>query len=305
MRLSHKVAEPLAVTPNGARHASPGSSGDWQLADSHCHLDAAEFASEPLTAILARAQASRVHQLLTVGLDLPSSRAAVQIAQGHAAVWAAIGVAPNDLDGFDRETVAALAELARDERVVAIGEIGLDYHWRPETRDRQREAFEAQLALAAQLKLPVVIHSREADSDMRPILLEWAAGRPLAQPPYGMLHCFSGGPELAQEYAAHGFLISLSGVVTFPRAHLAKAVASSLELDHLLLETDAPYLAPQAHRGRRNEPAFLLESAQQVAQLRGISVAQVANATFANFARLLRLPLVTPEARERPGKETG
>ncbi len=261
---------------------------DWMLVDSHCHLDASDCGAASLEALLARASAARVERVVTVGVDLESSRGAVAIAERHEAVWAAVGVAPNDLDGYDDATLAALEQLAGHPKVVAIGEIGLDYHWHPETAARQKRVFAEQLALAREVGRPVIIHSREAEDDTRALLLPWAASRPLPSPPYGVLHCFSSELALAQEYVHAGFLISISGVVTFPRAHRLHAVARELDLEALALETDAPYLAPQAHRGGRNEPAFLLETARHVAALRGVELPVLARATSDNCRRLFR-----------------
>ncbi len=278
---------------DGFGDRAPGTGGPdsrWVLTDSHCHLGAEEFGAGELQAVLKRAYLAGVGRLVTVGLDVATSRAAVAIAARHAGVWAAVGIAPNDLDGYGPLALAELAELTRQPRVVAIGEIGLDYHWRPETAERQRQAFAAQLALAGQAGLPVIVHSRDADADVQAMLLDWALSKPMARPPYGVLHCYSSDVDRAQVYAEAGFLISLSGVVTYPRAYRTKAVARELDLAALLLETDAPYLAPQAHRGRRNEPAFLVATAACVAELRGTDVGSLACATSSNAERLFRLP---------------
>jgi TatD DNase family protein len=256
--------------------------------DTHCHLDAAQFAGEPTAALLARAAAVGVTRMVTIGTDLATSGAAVVLAERYDDVWATVGVDPNDCADFDEAALARLAALGARERVVAIGEIGLDYYWNRAPRDVQRTAFEAQLALADRLDLPVVIHSRDALDDTETVLLAWAASAPRNGRPLGVMHCYSGDLARAERLVAAGFLISLAGVVTFKNATTTQAVANGLPLDALVLETDAPYLTPHPHRGERNEPAFVRPIAEQVAALRGVGVDAVAAATSANAARLFR-----------------
>jgi len=258
------------------------------LVDTHCHLDAPQLADDGPAAVIARAHAAGVARLVTIGTDLDTSRAAVGLAAAHAAdgVWATVGVDPNDLDAWDASSPAALAELAASERVVAVGEIGLDYHWLRATPEVQRAAFLAQLDVARAAGLPVVIHSRDADQDTAAILLAWSASAPATARPLGVMHCFAGDVGLAQRYVAAGFIISLAGTVTYPRNQRAQDVARWLPRDAYVLETDAPYLAPVPHRGQRNEPAFVAETAAFVAALRGEPLDAVAADTSANAARL-------------------
>ncbi len=260
------------------------------LVDTHCHLDAAQFADEAIADVLARAAAAGVTRVVSIGIDLAHQPAAVAIAAAHAGVWATVGVDPNDCSGFDEVGLSRLAELATNERVVAIGEIGLDYYWNRAPREEQLAAFLAQLGLAAALGLPVVIHSRDAHDDTEAVLAEWAAGQPRARWPLGVLHCYSGDLARAERLVGHGFLVSLAGVVTYKNADSLRAVATGLPLTALVLETDAPYLAPQPHRGQRNEPAYVRPIAQHVADLRGVGLADVAQATTANAARLFGWP---------------
>lgn len=261
------------------------------LVDTHCHLDAAQFSGEATAALLARAAAAGVRRVVSIGTDLATSRAAVAIAAAHDGVWATVGVDPNDCAAFDAPALAALADLAAAEQVVAIGEIGLDYYWKRAPRDVQLAAFQAQLGLAAAKDLPVVIHSREAHDDTEAVLAEWAAGQPANGRPLGVMHCYSGDLSRAERLVDLGFLVSLAGVVTYKNATDLQAVAAELPLDALVLETDAPYLAPHPHRGGRNEPAYVRPIAEHVAALRGVALADVAQATTANAARLFRRPV--------------
>ncbi|MBK6767744.1 MAG: TatD family hydrolase [Ardenticatenales bacterium] len=279
---------------------SPSDAVDLALVDTHCHLDADAFADDPTTAILGRARRAGVTRLVTIGTDLESSARAVRLARHHHEIWATVGIDPNDLpiDGsvMTEAMLAAVESLACAPRVVAIGEIGLDYYWNRTSHEVQRAAFEAQLGLAARVGMPVVIHSRDADADTVGVLSAWAGGDPWGGHgvgdamggvrPLGVLHCFSGDVDLAMRYVALGFLISLSGIVTFKSNAQTHAVARELPLEALVLETDAPYLAPHPHRGRRNEPAYVRLIAEHVAALRGEDVATVARATSANAARL-------------------
>jgi TatD DNase family protein len=260
---------------------------DAVLVDTHCHLDAAQFAGDPVAALVARAAAAGVTRLVTVGTDLITSAAAVRLAESHPNVWATVGVDPNDCADFDAAAGARLAALAASPRVVAVGEIGLDYYWNRAPREVQQAAFRAQLALADELGLPVVIHSRAALDDTEAVLVEWAARRRDGRPA-GVLHCYSGDLARAERLVAAGFLVSLAGVVTYRNAGQTQEVATGLPLGALVLETDAPYLAPHPHRGARNEPANVRPIAEHVAVLRGTDLAVVAAATTANAARLFR-----------------
>ena len=203
--------------------------------DTHCHLDAAAFAGEPVGDILARAAAAGVTRLVTIGTDLATSAAAVGLAEAHPAVWASVGVDPNDCADLDEDGLERLEELAGSERVVAIGEIGLDYYWNRAPAEVQQAAFRAQLALAERLDLPVVIHSRDALDDTEAILAEWVAGRAAAERPPGVMHCYSGDLPRARRLVELGFLISLAGVVTYKNAAATHEVARALPASALVL----------------------------------------------------------------------
>jgi TatD DNase family protein len=253
------------------------------LVDSHCHLDDAQFDADR-EAVIERALAAGVEAMLAVGTGHgpPDLEAGIRLADGHAQMVASVGVQPHDASKARPETYDRLRELAARPKVVAIGEIGLDYHYNFSPPEVQLEVFARQLALARELRLPVIIHTREAWPDTLRLLGE----APLAG---GIMHCFSGGPEEAERSLALGFHISFAGVVTFPKAMPIQAAARMVPLERLLVETDAPYLAPVPHRGKRNEPAFVVETARKVAALRGVTVEEIAAATTENFKRLFGL----------------
>ena len=248
---------------------------DLIIADTHCHLDLAQF-DEDRDAILARATAAGVGLIVNPGIDLAHSRAALALADRYPMVYAAVGVHPNSSATFDEKTLDEVRALAAHPKAVAIGEIGLDYYWKDVPPAQQVQAFEAQLDLAAELGLPVIIHSREANEDVAQTLRSWVAGpnfqqSTLAQRPYaGVLHAFSGDLELAQEAYNWGFVLSLGGPVTFKNAHALHQLVRGLDPLRLMLETDAPYLTPHPHRGTRNEPAYIPLILEQLAELSGM-----------------------------------
>lgn len=253
-----------------------------RLVDSHAHLDFPQFDTDR-EAVVERARKARVVAILNVGTDLASSRAAVALTEAYDFVYAAVGVHPHDAKTLTPALLEELRTLARHPRVVAIGEIGLDYYRDLSPRPVQRRAFADQLALAGELGLPVVIHSREAHEDVLTALRGWCG--------VGVLHSYSAGPERLEEVLALGFSVGLSGPVTFPNAARLRAVAASVPSDRLLVETDCPYLTPAPHRGKRNEPAYVRYVVEAVAQARGEGPEEIARITARNAARLLRIPL--------------
>jgi TatD DNase family protein len=267
------------------RHETDTDRAAVVLVDTHCHLDARQLAGEATAAVLERASDAGVVCVVTIGTDLASSRRAVALAAAHGCVHAAVGVDPNDLDGFGDATLHTLADLAASPRVVAIGEIGLDFHYDHSPRDTQREAFRRQIRLAREVGLPIVVHTREADGETADILEEEGAAEA-----GGVVHCFTGGLDLAHRALGLGFLISFSGIVAFPRAYVIQQVAREVPPDRLLVETDAPFLAPPPHRGKRNEPAFVVDVARKVAALRGTTAEAVGSLAHRNYARLFRRP---------------
>lgn len=251
--------------------------------DSHAHLDDARFDAD-LPAVLERARAAGVERILTIadGTSAEEISRAVKLAEAHSNIWAAVGLHPHEARHATDGLLAALEELARSPRVLAWGEIGLDYHYDHSPREAQREAFRRQLRAARALRLPVIIHCREAWEDCLAILGEELAASGLG----GILHCFSGDAGVARRALDWGFLISFAGNVTFPRAENLRAVAREIPLDHVLVETDCPYLAPQAVRGKRNEPAFVVETAAALGRLLGMSGEEIGARTAENFLRL-------------------
>ncbi len=270
------------------------------LVDSHCHLDLDQFDADR-DAVLARAAAAGLRALINPGIDLAHSRAAIKLAQSIDGVYAAVGIHPTSSSDFTMAHIDALRALAAEEGVVAIGEIGLDFYWRDVPPAIQHEAFEAQLALAAELGLPVIIHSRDANDAVAKVLRKWVAGAhfrgsPLAQRPFaGVLHAFSGDAALAEEAYSWGFVLGLGGPVTFRNAHALHALAQELRPDRLMLETDAPYLTPHPHRGKRNEPAYVALVCAALAGLTGLAVDEVAARTTAVASTFYGLPRMSAQ----------
>ena len=247
------------------------------LIDSHAHLDSPKFDGDR-EAVVERAREAGLVAILNVGGDLASSRAAVALAERYGFIYAAVGVHPHDARTVTPAVLDDLRTLSRHPKVVAIGEIGLDYYRDLSPRPVQRQAFADQLALAAELGLPVIVHSREALDDVLAALQGWEGT--------GVLHSYSGGPERLEEVLELGFSIGISGPVTFPKAERLRAVAEAVPLERLLVETDCPYLTPVPHRGRRNEPAYVRYVAQAVARARGMEAEPLARATADNARRL-------------------
>jgi TatD DNase family protein len=259
--------------------------------DSHAHIDGPEFDADR-EEVIQRARAAGVSAILNVGTGDPHSGAlerAVNLADKHHDIYTALGVHPHDARLFDDKAEEKILNLIKQSpRVIAWGEIGLDFHYDNSPRDVQMEVFRRQLKLAREARLPVIVHTREAEGETIEILqTEWAA----SQLP-GIMHCFSGSPGLAEKAVELGFLISFSGIVTFKKADDLRAVAKEVPLDKLLIETDCPYLTPIPYRGKRNEPAYVVEVARCLTELRGLSVEEIGRITTNNFAALFRLQLV-------------
>ncbi len=263
----------------------------FNLTDTHCHLDFERFDADRL-AVLRRAAQAGVDRLLNPALDLFTCARAIQLANDHKMVYASVGVHPNSAMTWEANTLSELRRLATHPKVVAIGEIGLDYYWDRAPADLQQEVLRRQLDLATELSLPVVIHNREAGDDLLPILVEWQrdlseTGGPLAENP-GVLHSFSGDQAMAEAALKAGFFLGFTGPVTFKNAPDLQGLVTGLPLDRILIETDAPFLTPHPHRGQRNEPAHVRLVADKIASLKGLSVEQVASQTWLNAKRLFR-----------------
>ncbi len=252
------------------------------LVDTHAHLDSARF-KDDREEVISRSLAAGVHAIVTVGVDLDSSRQAVALAQQYPCVYAAVGIHPHEAASVQHDDLAELARLSEQQAVVAIGEIGLDFYRMLSPADSQREIFVAQLELARQMDKPVIIHDREAHAETMSTLRDKAQG--LA----GALHCFSGDWDMAMQAIEMGFCISLAGPVTFHNARRLQELVRELPLDCMLIETDCPYLAPHPHRGQRNEPAYVRLVADKIAALKKVPLERVAEITTANASRLFRL----------------
>jgi TatD DNase family protein len=253
------------------------------LIDSHCHIDDARFYADR-EVMMTRARAAGVEHFVTIGCDLETSRAAAVLAHEHPFISATVGVHPHEVKLIQEGWYDELRSLARRDRVVAYGEIGLDYHYDHSPRDVQRIRFREQIQLARELKLPIVIHTREAQEDTITILKEEKASE-LG----GVFHCFSGDAWLAKDALDLGFYLSFSGVVTFQNAVMLREIVKTVPLDRILVETDSPYLTPAPHRGKRNEPAYVRQVAEKIAEVQGISVQEIEEATTQNTKRLFRI----------------
>ncbi len=251
------------------------------LIDSHCHLDFPDFAAE-LDEVIARARAAGIDGMLTIGTKLSEAEKVIGIAEKFPNVWASVGVHPHEAASEPGEDTARLVELARHPKVVGIGETGLDFFYEHSPRERQEICFRAHIAAARETGLPVIVHTRDADADTERVLAEEMEKGAFT----GLIHCFTSGPELAVFALNLGLYISFSGIVTFKSAATLKETARSVPLDRILVETDAPYLAPVPMRGKRNEPAFVSHTAAVVAGLKDIPVAALGRATTENFFRL-------------------
>lgn len=253
------------------------------LFDTHTHLHFPQF-TEDLPAVLERARAAGVRRLVTIGTDVETSGAALALAGREPDVWAAVGIHPHDAAGGDETTLAEIARLAAAPRVVAVGEIGLDYFRNLSPPDSQTRVFRALIALGRRLGKPLLIHCREAHAEVLRILEE-EGGRQVG----GIMHCFSGDVEIARRCLDLGFLVSLAGPVTYPNARALPAVARFVPGDRLVIETDCPFLPPQGYRGKRNEPAYLALTAARVAELRGEPLEELGARCTANACALFGL----------------
>jgi TatD DNase family protein len=256
--------------------------------DSHAHIDGLEFDVDR-EEVIQRAHAAGVSAILNVGTGDPHSGAferAIELGRSHDAIYTAIGTHPHDARLYDEAAEAKTMTLIQSgERVVAWGEIGLDFHYDNSPRDVQVDVFKRQLRAARDLNLPVIIHTREAETETIDILksdYDGAARR-------GVFHCFSGSEELAKRALEIGFMISFSGIVTFKKAEDLRNIARQVPLDRLLIETDCPYLTPVPHRGKRNEPAYVVEVARCLADLHGLAIEEMAHVTAENFIRFFSL----------------
>ena len=253
------------------------------LVDTHAHLQWANFDADR-ERVIGRAREVDVKYIVNIGFDLGGSKQAIELAEKHRGLYATVGIHPHNASQLNENVLEELWRLSENSKTVAIGEIGLDYYRNLSPREAQRKAFEAQLLLAEELGLPVVIHDREAHADIIEMLSKFKGKIE------GIMHCFSGSREMAGQCIDSDFYISFAGPVTFPNSHKLHKIAKCTALDKVLLETDSPWLAPQEVRGKRNEPSFLPFIAKKIATLKGISVDELAEATSENAKRILQLP---------------
>jgi len=244
------------------------------MIDSHAHLNDRAYQND-VADVIARAEAAGVDAIINVGYDLASSRKAVDLAERFPGLWAVVGLHPHDAKDWTEELGDSLRELTKHPKVLALGEAGLDYHYDHSPRDVQRSVFREQLALARELKLPLVIHSREATKDTLDLVSEYPDVPCL-------LHCYSGSLETARIYGEMGHYFSFGGPITFNNAHKLRDVVAGIPLDRILLETDCPYLTPHPYRGKRNEPARLPLVAEKLAEIHGRSLEDVVRQTVEN-----------------------
>ncbi len=260
------------------------------LIDTHAHLDDPRFAGE-VESLLARARVFGVNRTITIGVDLATSREAVELAREHPEdLSAAVGLSPFDADVYDSDYAQALESLAQQPGVVAWGEIGLEYHHDCASHEVQRNVFLDQLRRARRLGLPVIIHDRDAHEDILKCLRQAEDYPAFREPPYGVMHCFSGDLEMAKQVIDLGYLISIAGVVTFKNARDYQDIVSQLPLESLVVETDSPWLTPHPHRGKRNEPSYVRFTARKVAELQKVELNELARVTTANARQLFNLP---------------
>ena len=247
--------------------------------DTHCHLNLEHFAADA-GEVIARALEAGVTQMIVPGTDVATSRRAVALAEQYPGVWAAVGVHPSEAAGFSAEALAEVRRLVAHPRVVAIGEIGLDLYWKTVPLEQQQAAFVAQVQLAAESGKPVIVHDREAHAEVLEVL------RNHRPPAGGVLHAFSGDEAMAAAAVAEGWYLGVDGPLTYKNSRALQAIFAAAPLERILLETDAPYLTPHPHRGRRNEPAYVRYVGEKLAEIRQVKAEEAARATTENAAHL-------------------
>ncbi len=267
--------------------------------DSHAHLFFKDY-KDDLAVVLGRATSAGIEYIVNPGTDLETSRESVHLAQSHNEIYAAVGFHPHDASKANTEFLAEIERLSHERKVVAVGEIGLDYHYNFSPPEQQREVFAAQIAIAVRRNLPVIIHSREAEPDTLSIVERALTNNPGWMNnngninPRGVFHCFPGDEVMARKVISWGFFISIPGPVTFSsksnKPNTMADVVNAISLDHILLETDSPYLTPVPHRGKRNEPSNIPLIAKKIAEIKGVSEEEVGTITSQNVSRLFGIP---------------
>lgn len=262
--------------------------GRCRFIDTHCHLDMDAYAAD-LDEVIDRAVTAGVEQIVTIGIDLTSSKKAITLAKRYPQLSATIGVHPHDVEGLQDKDYASLENLYLEHRchIVGFGEIGLDYYKNYAAPEEQRKHFARQLDLAHEMQLPVIVHNREADEDILALL---GKAKPLERG--GIMHCFSGDLTLARKVIDFGMLISIPGVITFRNSLALQEVVKNIPMTSMVIETDGPFLAPHPFRGKRNEPAFVIHTAQRIAELREVNLSSVAEYTTANAEKIFQFNCV-------------
>ncbi|QPC80879.1 TatD family hydrolase [Phototrophicus methaneseepsis] len=260
------------------------------MIDTHCHLNFESYDTDR-DEILARAQEAGVDRIIIPSIETTTCQDVLNLAHAHEGIYAAVGVHPNDTANFNEATLQAVDDFSHQAKVVAIGEIGLDYHWDDSPKDRQHAALEAQLTLAAQRELPVIIHNRESSEDIMDVLEAWIPMLPASlQARPGVLHSFSAPPEIADRALEAGFYLGFTGPITFKKADELRSIAARVPLDRILVETDGPFLTPHPYRGKRNEPSYIPYMVERLASLHRITTEEMASITTENAERLFNLP---------------
>lgn len=251
--------------------------------DSHAHIDSLDFQADR-AAVLERAWVAQVERILVIssGSSPESAEAAIHLAEEHPFLDIAIGLHPHEASSVCESHLDRMRQIANRSRVLAWGEIGLDFHYDHSPPDVQKHVFARQLALAKELDLPVVVHTREAEAETLEVLKQHDSGR-------GILHCFTGSLKMAEECIEMGFMVSFSGMLTFPKAQGIRDVARKIPLERILIETDSPYLAPVPYRGKRNEPAYVVHTARALAEVKGLGINEIAGVTAENYRRFFRI----------------
>ena len=262
------------------------------LIDTHCHLNFHTY-HDDRSAVVQRATDAGVRRIIIPALDSETFHEAIDLSQQYDGIYVSAGFHPNSTANFTKQDIANVRQWASHDKVIAIGEIGLDYHWDKSPKDRQRQAFEQQLELATELELPVIIHNREASDDVMDVLESWVTTLPdsLKDRP-GVMHSFSAPPDIAERALAIGFYLGFTGPITFKKADDLRAIAKSTPLNRILVETDGPFLTPHPYRGKRNEPAYVQYMTEKLAELHDISYEAMAQHTTANAERLFKLKSV-------------
>ena len=251
--------------------------------DTHAHFDDGRF-DEDRDILLPELYRQGITLINNIGTDLESSRTSIALAEQYPFIYAVVGAWPGNVGDMTEEDLAEYKAMTRHEKVVAIGEIGLDYHYDDVPREIQKHWFDRQLALAAELDMPVVVHEREAHGDAMELVRKWA------DRVTGVFHCFSGSAEMALELVKLGWYVSFTGVVTFKNARRALEAAAAVPMDRIMIETDAPYLAPVPYRGKRNHSGYVPKVAEKIAEIKGLTAEDVANITMENGKRFFRIP---------------